>query len=156
MKCFWIRHFQKRARAARQTKKRAKGKDYSFKNKWYKMMCLQQSFFAYSWLTCNQCTQIDERRNSLSYRSSRTFNGACTTNVSVQVTSLQLVQNSTIMLILNKFQVAKKLADNNHEIHSFKYAFRFNVIGRVKSTNSSLVIIMAAISPPYFMQCAVR
>ena len=38
-----------------------------------------------------------------------------------------LQQNSTIMLILNnfhnknKFQVAKKLADKNHEIHSFKY-----------------------------------
>ena len=47
-------------------------------------------------------------------------------------------QNSTMMLILNnfhnknKFQAAKKLADENHEIHSFKYIFGSNVIGRVK------------------------
>ena len=73
-----------------------------------------------------------------------------------------LQQNSTIMLILNnfhkknKFQIAKKLADKNHEIHSFKYAVGFNVIERVNSTNSSCVIIMAAISQPRFIQCAVR
>ena len=58
------------------------------------------------------------------------------------------------MLILNnfhkknKFQIAKKLADKNHEIHSFKYAFGFNVIRRAKNTNSSCGIIMAAISQP--------
>ena len=75
---------------------------------------------------------------------------------------LNLQQNSTIMLILNnfhnknKFQVAKKLADKNHEIHSSNYTFGFSVIRRVKNTNSSWVVIMAAISQPYFMQCAVR
>ena len=54
-----------------------------------------------------------------------------------------LQQNSTIMLILNdfhdknKFQAAKKLADENHEIHFFKYAISFNIIGHDKDTNSS-------------------
>ena len=56
----------------------------------------------------------------------------------------------------NKFQTAKKLAEENHEIHFFKYAIGFNIIGRVKNTNSSWVVIMAAISQPCPMQCAVR
>ena len=52
-------------------------------------------------------------------------------------------QYSTIMLLSNnfhdknKFQAAKKLADENHEIHSFKYAIGFNIIGRDKDTNSN-------------------
>ena len=46
----------------------------------------------------------------------------------------------------NKFQTAKKLAEENHEIHFFKYAIGFNIIGRVKNTNSNWVVIMAAIS----------
>ena len=52
-------------------------------------------------------------------------------------------QISTIMLISNnfhdknKFQAAKKLADENHEIHFFKYAIGFSIIGHDKDTNSS-------------------
>ena len=56
----------------------------------------------------------------------------------------------------NKFQAAKKLADENHEIDSFKHAISFNIIGRVKNTNSSWVVIIAAICQPCSMQCAVR
>ena len=40
-------------------------------------------------------------------------------------------------MIKNKFQGAKKLADENHEIHSFKYAIGCNIIGRDKDTNSN-------------------
>ena len=114
------------------TQPHVKGKDYSFKNKWSKMMCLQQTFLLN--LDLHATNVLESTSAGFHYH---TNHPAHSMGHAPQMTwckspQFNLQQNSTIMLILNnfhkknKFQIAKKLADKNHEIHSFKYAFGFN------------------------------
>eukprot|EP00493_Phyllostaurus_siculus_P003086 UN03100 len=123
-----------------------------FQNKRYKMMCLQQTFLLN--LELHATNVFESRSAGIHYHTNHTAHSMAHAPQISRCKSSQfnLQQNSTIMLILNdfhnknKFQVTKKLADKNHEIHFFKYTSGSNVIGRVKYTNSSWVVIMTAIS----------